>query len=388
VCSNRKLLIGFNDLATCFPDISYEAYGWNPSEILQNSTLKLNWQCSIGHVWSAKVNVRTQMMTGCPVCANQSVWQGYNDLATHAPDLAMEADGWDPSLVLKTSTAKKKWRCSLGHTWSTSVVSRVNRKWNCPYCSGQRVLTGFNDLTTCFPDLAMEADGWDPSLVLKTSTAKKKWRCSLGHTWLTQVQHRTRNKSGCPICSGREVLPGFNDLATTHPNLALEAEGWSPNSVVAGSDKKLTWKCQVGHVWRARVANRAILQRGCPSCSRTGYDPQKRGYLYLLTKSDYEVLQVGISNNLKNRLATHFSNGWKLLDTRGPMNGQLAFEVEQNILRYLDGNAISRGRAAFDEKFDGYTESWLSTDLTVSSLYELIKLVDDWEDKLQVEQLS
>ena len=31
--------------------------------------------------------------------------------------------------------------------------------------------------------------------------------------------------SGCPYCSGRKVLAGYNDLATTHPGIAAM---WHP----------------------------------------------------------------------------------------------------------------------------------------------------------------
>lgn len=34
-----------------------------------------------------------------------------------------------------------------------------------------------------------------------------------------------------------------------------------------GSDKKIWWKCKNGHSWSARIANRSILNRGCPYCS-------------------------------------------------------------------------------------------------------------------------
>jgi hypothetical protein len=51
---------------------------------------------------------------------------------------------------------------------------------------------------------------------------------------------------GCPICSGHQVLIGFNDLATTHPELIKEADGWNPATITKGHDKKLNWKCHLG----------------------------------------------------------------------------------------------------------------------------------------------
>ena len=36
---------------------------------------------------------------------------------------------------------------------------------------------GINDLATLFPDVAVEADGWDPSKVISGSNKKKSWKC-------------------------------------------------------------------------------------------------------------------------------------------------------------------------------------------------------------------
>ena len=55
----------------------------------------------------------------------------------------------------------------------------------------------------------MEADGWDPTLVVAGNTSKRKWICALGHRWPATVSSRTRTKaSGCPSCSGS----GFDPL--------------------------------------------------------------------------------------------------------------------------------------------------------------------------------
>lgn len=36
-------------------------------------------------------------------------------------------------------------------------------------------------------------------------------------------------------------------LAETHPEIAKQADGWDPTTLTAGSNKKVDWKCQVGH---------------------------------------------------------------------------------------------------------------------------------------------
>jgi hypothetical protein len=73
----------------------------------------------------------------------------------------------------------------------------------------------------------------------------------------------------CPYCSGRRVLPGFNDLATEKPDLALEwhpdKNDIKPSEVTKGSKEKVWWICSKGHEWQATVANRS-KGSGCPIC--------------------------------------------------------------------------------------------------------------------------
>ncbi len=138
------------------------------------------------------------------MCTNRSLEPGVNDLGTVDPELAKEADGWDPTQVLAGTHDKKKWRCELGHSWTAEVKSRrPPDSRGCPYCSGNKVLAGFNDLATKIPELAKEADGWDPQTVTTCSNRKVKWKCSkCSNKWQTQVNARTPpHNTGCPECA-------------------------------------------------------------------------------------------------------------------------------------------------------------------------------------------
>ncbi len=58
---------------------------------------------------------------------------------------------------------------------------------------------------------------------------KRVWRKRKeGHEWSGLIANRARKGKadpGCPYCSGRKVLAGFNDLAVTHPDIAAM---WHP----------------------------------------------------------------------------------------------------------------------------------------------------------------
>jgi hypothetical protein len=183
---------------------------------------------------------------------------------TH-PELAKEADGWDPISITSGSNRKFSWKCPKGHKFEASVANRSKGR-NCPYCSNKKILPGFNDLITSHPHLAQEADGWDPSTVSRGSVKKLKWICQNKHNWIAAPNSRTNQNSGCPYCSGKNILVGFNDLATTHPKLAEEAYRWNPKELTSGSRKKRNWICKKNHIWEAPIYSRSA-GRGCPVCS-------------------------------------------------------------------------------------------------------------------------
>lgn len=242
--------------------LAAEAVGWDPRDYSYGSQVLLDWRCPLGHVYQATPNNRSHGTT-CSFCSSRQVLPGFNDLATRNPRLAAEVAEGDPTAVTEWSHLSLRWRCARGHEWVERVSERSGG-YGCPYCSGQRTLHGFNDLATTHPDVAAEADGWDPTRLSMGSNIPALWRCPLGHRYEATPNKRTSGR-GCPYCSGNRVLPGFNDFATAHPELAAQAVGWDPRSVTAGSNQRQQWRCERGHEWEASVKDRSH-GRGCPVC--------------------------------------------------------------------------------------------------------------------------
>lgn len=179
-----------------------------------------------------------------------------------------------PEHFAQNSNKKVWWKCGSGHEWQATIVNR-NKGRKCPYCSGKKVLKGYNDLQTVNPALAKEwnyekNNGLSPTEVTPNSNKKAWWRCSQGHEWVVTINNRT-NGNGCPYCSGRYIVKGENDLQTVNPTLAKEwnyekNNGLTPTDVTANSNKKVWWKCSQGHEWQATIANRNY-GTGCPYCS-------------------------------------------------------------------------------------------------------------------------
>jgi hypothetical protein len=376
VCGGRQVLEGFNDLETTEPELAKQAFGWNPKLVARGTHSKRDWRCAKGHRWSATVVSRAGG-SGCPTCSGHQVLEGYNDLLTEEPELAIQALGWDPKTITRSSGIRKEWKCNLGHQWSATVANRTAGR-GCPVCSGKKVLEGFNDLATTDPEIAKQALGWDPKMVTRSSNLKKLWKCEFKHEWKTSINHRTRPES-CPVCIGQKVLVGFNDLLTLEPEIAKQAFGWDPTTVTRGSSLVREWQCGDGHKWKTSVAHRTIEGNGCPSCSITGFDPNSQGWIYFLYHPQWQMLQIGISNFPDDRLKKHKKLGWKLLELRGPMDGHLTQQWETAILRMLKAKGADLSNAKIAGRFDGYSEAWSKSTFEIKSIKELMRLTEEFE---------
>ena len=213
-----------------------------------------------------------------------------NSLANTYPELAKE---WNyekngiisPEMVFAQSNKSVWWKGQCSHEWKSSPNNRVNGK-NCPYCSGQKILVGFNDLKTKHPELAKEwnyaknnglidknkTDISTPDKVTATSGQRVWWICSKGHEWQYRIADRVEG-DGCPYCSGRRADKGKTDLATLFPDIAAE---WHPNKngdlkpseIRPNYGKAVWWMCSKGHEWKTSPNNRINGNTGCPKCFR------------------------------------------------------------------------------------------------------------------------
>ena len=90
-----------------------------------------------------------------------------------------------------------------------------------------------------------------PDSVSRGSKSKVWWRCQRGHVWQATVASRVAG-CGCPVCAGRRVLPGENDLASRFPEVAAqwhpEKNGdLTPGDVTPYANRKVWWRCERGH---------------------------------------------------------------------------------------------------------------------------------------------
>lgn len=230
--SNQAVWPGYNDLETKDPELAKQ---WHPTkngelkptEITTKSPRKIWWYLPyddpktgkhFDFEWCISVGHRTRGHE-CPYLSGQAVWIGFNDLASNYPELAMQ---WHPTKNGKltpdafTSKSEKSVWWYLPYDdpetgkhfdfeWKEKICNRANGK-GCPYLRGNKVWCGFNDLATCYPDVAVE---WHfeknrkmtPNSVHKHSSRKVWWNCQkCGNVWRTSVVSRTLMGSRCGRC--------------------------------------------------------------------------------------------------------------------------------------------------------------------------------------------
>jgi hypothetical protein len=378
-CSGHRTIQGTNDLATTHPRIARELADRSLARALvAGSRRRVEWICpKHGHRYFTTPNHRITLRQGCPFCANRKVLVGFNDLATTDPRLASQLVDRSLAKTVTRGTSSKRleWKCKKGHRWVTSPNRRTMQGGRgCPICHGSIVIKGVNDLATTNPKVAAElVDPSDGYRLTDGSSRRVLWKCSRGHEYRSSPEKRTRRTDGCPYCGNKRVLAGFNDVATTHPELARSfAKRSLARSLTAGSNRRVKFVCgDCSKVYLAPVSRRA-LGHGCPFCAIGGFDSTLSGYFYFMKR--FGELQIGITNYPSQRISHHVRNGsWQLIDCIGPYEGIRILDFETRIKRWLRKVV---GTIA------GTKENWKTQRLNANSLTELLDVVGIGMDEL------
>ena len=297
-------------------------------------------------------------------------------LASRFPELAKE---WNydrngdltPEMVFAVSGKPVWWKCALGHEWKVSPGNRVSFKSNCPYCSNKKVLQGFNDLATLYPETIKAWDyennqGISPYQIGPgNSKTKVWWICKKGHHFSTSVyQYLQMSESKCPICSGKQVLEGYNDLAHLYPELAQEWDydknrELTPNMVVSRSNKKVWWKGKCNHEWQATVANRVFYRTGCPFC---GNRKLLTGFNDLQTKSPSLAEEWDTERNNESPSETLFGgekkHWWKCKTCSYVWHASISERIRGRGCPACAHQAVKQGVNDFESRFPEAAKWW------------------------------
>ncbi len=296
-----------------------------PSTVTSHSNKMAWWKCNRGHSWEMSPDKKMKSK-GCPYCLNKRVLIGYNDLTTLFPDLSKEWDfsknQIDINSVVIGGTQQIHWICSkCQHKWIATLRNRTQQGTGCPECAKKyRVISRAktNVLKNGEITGTLLLKEWDyeknaklglfPSQLTPHSNKKAWWKCSTcGYEWKTAITSRSAGGS-CPLCSNKIVIPGINDLCTTHPSVAKERDYVEnglllPQNVSYGSGKKVGWECPLGHKYKATILHRSS-GTNCPLCNSGRQTSFAEQAIFYYVKKLYP--------NAVNRYRDIFANGMEI----------------------------------------------------------------------------
>lgn len=240
-----------------------------------------------------------------------------------------------------------------GHA-ANITPSNYKRGRCCGVCGGKQIQQGINDLATTHPILAKE---WHPTKnseltphnVSQGSSKKVWWRCEEhGHEWEAFVVNRVGGK-GCPYCSNKKVLKGYNDLATTNPQfIKYFANIKDAYTHTYSSSKKVELKCpDCGHTKAMQISKLTSRGFSCDSCSDgIGY-PEKVMSVVLSKIGIGFVKQLSFDNG-KHKYDFFLQDYNAILETHGEQHYEhsrrgRSLEEEQENDRYKRELAINNG---------------------------------------------
>lgn len=254
---------------------------------------------------------------------------------THPHLAAQLVDQAIATTIATKSNKVLEWRCPADaeHTWMARPFQRVKHE-TCPHCSG-RIPNEKTCLSATHPELAAElVNPDDGKRVTYGSHEMLKWRCLFGHEWEARVGSRSGGM-GCPVCRGRTVIAGVNDIATLRPDIAETMVDQSLITKVGpGSQLVVEFMCENGHVTRTEIASRARGYR-CRECVNYGFDPMStEALVYVVAPNDKrEPLifgKVASREHLDAAMGGEYAD-CSLVGVGGPVDGSLASTIEADI---------------------------------------------------------
>ena len=256
-----------------------------PSDVFQRSHGSFWWRCPKHDVvYNARIDVRSTG-AGCPICryeqtswANSMVDDPADSIAMKYPELA---DEWchelngdlKPIMISGGSGLNVWWTCGLcGENYQAYPYRRIRGSGHKECSNKRKVPHSRGSLAEACPDIA---DEWDyvknvdrtPDEVPACSNEYAWFLCSeFKHSWNATINSRTSSGNGCPVCAGKQLLVGFNDLETICPEIAAE---WHPTKngdvrpcdITYATHETFWWICyehETPYEWATPVNQRTV----------------------------------------------------------------------------------------------------------------------------------
>ena len=220
---------------------------------------------------------------------------------------AISNDDCDIQIVREDDSDKGLEKCI------TNVLTNLHIKPPFPIVISEDRATIKNDYIVSLKERSLQyqypsiASEWDnekngsltPDMIRPGSGDKVWWKCSkCGESYQMSPAHRTGKKpENCPVCAGKKIISGINDLASKYPKFAAEWDftkngDLKPDMIAPNYSKKVYWKCaNCGKPFYCTPNKRVSRGQGCRDCKRT----KKHEYIVIPGKNDLATLHPAIA---------------------------------------------------------------------------------------------
>ena len=167
-------------------------------------------------------------------------------------------------------------------TLSTITLSTMPYEEEKEAKGNTKLIVGYNDLATVAPKVATmwsSKNTYAPNNVSAKSTKTALFVCpdcqqEFKAPVCNVVKSVSYGNTGCPVCAGRKVIPGINDLASQHPKVSTmwsDKNDYTPSEISACSSRRAIFVCPVckqEFVTSIRAMTRAVASgfACCPDC--------------------------------------------------------------------------------------------------------------------------
>ena len=260
---------------------------------------------------------------GCKYCSGKEL---------HPEDAAkaMKKRGFEPLVPFPGTT--KPWlnKCKTCKREQEIRMHSRNKTSGCTYCSNRKL-----DLDIV--NSRLKQLEFKPLEAFKSARTPWKMKCLkcnhiISPTW-DKINSQRRGR-GCGYCS--RVRVDLKDVNKLMVQLKLKP-------LVNYPGGKTPWKCKClkcGNIVYPHYGDLSQGQGGCSNCADYGLNYTDKGYVYLISHPLLNAHKIGIANSYKSRdvddrMYKHKKQGWELFKTKNYLKLRKAYDVEQQVLKWL-----------------------------------------------------
>jgi hypothetical protein len=328
-------------------------------------------ECSCGNIIKASTNgLRVGSTKQCSICSSVDFSA---KLSTPKEELTVDIEKTLPSKYKILSVGKKKDQhvnihCTSCNTKLSSPYDMIMKKGYIP-CRCEDSVTPFTKWTIALriEQINSICKIKEYKLIASPTENKVTSRVTLSCTkcdtaWESSIGNFCNGGYGCPTCGRSKTEAGVRNDLEYYIN-KYPTEGYSyEKSLYTTCTQHIEILCHKHGSFFQSPDNHFRGGRGCPSCTKGGFNKMKGGWFYILQVNP-EVLKFGITNKTtegrKKEIENRCGSQLTILYEKFFEDGNILYSIELYIKKNMNTGVVSK-----EVLPSGYTETCLLEDLT------------------------